>query len=272
MKFTTLTLISTIIAQGVRTTYHPYEEDRQALGAAYDNSPGWCGIRYSVLNVARITAVHGMNENLCGRCLAVQNVNGGPVVHVLAVDWKGDPGLDMARSSYQALNPGTNPLDPSVASYRIVDQSLCSGICQGGPEECTPGRRNLLPASLLPSRPMVPATLGGGGGATFAPQSAPQVAPRVAPQSAPQVAPRVAPQSAPQSESQPQSQSQTPQGSSHSSHTSTSVRVTSTASSHAEKTEVPTTVVGSAPQRTFGVVSGASSISPAIAIVLFYLL
>ena len=96
----------------VLATYHDYEGDRNTLGRAYDNSPGWCGIRYSVLNVARITAVNGMHEGLCNQCLAVQNVNGGPVVYVLAVDQKQGEGLDIARSSYHALNPAENPKLP----------------------------------------------------------------------------------------------------------------------------------------------------------------
>jgi hypothetical protein len=162
-----VTLISSVYAQ-VLATYHDYEADRLLLGSSYDNSPGWCGIRYSVLNVARITAINGMNEGLCNQCLAVQNVNGGPIVYVLAVDQKQGPGLDIAKSSYQAINPNGDPLDPSTVRYQLVDSSHCTGICQGSREECTLGQRNLLPANLLESRPLVESSLtsssGSGGG------------------------------------------------------------------------------------------------------------
>jgi hypothetical protein len=164
MKITAALSLAVVAYAQVRATYHDYEGDRARLGRAYDNSPGWCGIRYSVLNVARITAINGMNAGLCNQCLEVQNVNGGPVVYVLAVDWKADPGLDIARSSYAALTPGANPLDPQQVRYRVVDPSHCAGICQGTADECTPGRRNLLPAYLLPPGPFVAATFGGSGG------------------------------------------------------------------------------------------------------------
>ena len=29
----------------VLCTFHPYEEQKNSLGSAFDNSPGWCGIR-----------------------------------------------------------------------------------------------------------------------------------------------------------------------------------------------------------------------------------
>lgn len=139
-------------------TYHDYEGDRQRLGLAYDTSPGWCGIRYSVLNVARITAVHGLGTGMCNQCLEMQGIQGGPKVYVLAVDQKGGAGLDVAPSSFQAAFPGANILDPQTCSWRIVAPELCGTICYGSVEECTPGVRNLLPATLLPS--ISPAPIG----------------------------------------------------------------------------------------------------------------
>ena len=44
-----------------RCTTHDYELSLKQIGyPALDNSPGWCGIRYSMLNIARITAVNGL--------------------------------------------------------------------------------------------------------------------------------------------------------------------------------------------------------------------
>ncbi|KAJ3272849.1 hypothetical protein HDV01_005172 [Terramyces sp. JEL0728] len=136
-----------------RCTYHPYEEDMKSLGSAYDNSPGWCGIRYTMLNVARIVAVHGLGAGNCNMCLEMANASGGPSVYILAVDQKGDPGLDVAKSSFQAAFPNSNALDPEVCKWRVVDHSHCGGICVGSPDECTVGQRNLLPAYLLPKLP-----------------------------------------------------------------------------------------------------------------------
>ncbi|KAI8925978.1 hypothetical protein BC831DRAFT_458506 [Entophlyctis helioformis] len=133
-----------------RCTYHPYEEDKARLGASYDNSPAWCGIRYSALNAARIVAVNGLGTGMCAQCIEFRGANGGPSMFVLAVDQKGDPGLDVARSSFQAAFPGSNPLDPQVCAWRIVAPSNCAGVCFGSASECTPGVRNMLPANLLP--------------------------------------------------------------------------------------------------------------------------
>ncbi|KAI8926382.1 hypothetical protein BC831DRAFT_456510 [Entophlyctis helioformis] len=132
-----------------RCTYHPYESDGLRLGQAYDNSPGWCGYRYSALNIARITALHGITAAECGNCLQIQSSSGvGPLAHVLVVDQKGDPGLDVAKSSFAALFPGENPLDPQVCRWRVVGIEHCRGVC-GGPECAVPGVRNLLPAYLM---------------------------------------------------------------------------------------------------------------------------
>jgi hypothetical protein len=106
-----------------------------------------------VLNIARITAVNGLNTpSNCNQCLEISGdgrSNQQPV-YVLAVDQKGDPGLDIARSSYQKLFPDKNWLDPQICNWRVVDSSYCAGICVGTPEECNQGSRNLLPAYLLP--------------------------------------------------------------------------------------------------------------------------
>ncbi|KAJ3308738.1 hypothetical protein HDV04_000834 [Boothiomyces sp. JEL0838] len=159
MKVHVLALLAPVFAQfgrdwqQGRCTYHPYEEDMKSLGNAYDNSPGWCGIRYTMLNVARIVAVHGLGAGNCNMCLEMANANGGPSVYILAVDQKGDPGLDVAKSSFQAAFPNSNALDPEVCKWRVVDHSFCGGICVGAPEECTEGQRNLLPGYLLPKLP-----------------------------------------------------------------------------------------------------------------------
>ncbi|KAJ3278135.1 hypothetical protein HK104_002611 [Borealophlyctis nickersoniae] len=134
----------------VPCTYHDYEGDKARFGPAYDNNPGWCGIRYSALNAARITAISTMDEHLCGKCLEITSSSSGsgPSQYVLAIDQKAAPGLDIARTSFAAMFPGSNPLDPQTCMYRIVADSMCTGVCFG--EECTPGTRNALPAYLLP--------------------------------------------------------------------------------------------------------------------------
>ncbi|KAJ3038368.1 hypothetical protein HDV00_000789 [Rhizophlyctis rosea] len=148
-------------------TYHDYEGDKELLGFAYDSSPGWCGTRYSSLYVARVTAVSTMNPALCNKCLEIQSSSGsGPSAYVLAIDQKGAPGLDVAKTSFASIFPGQNPLDPQNCRWRVVDDSYCSGVCFGSPEECTPGLRNNLPAYLLPSV----GSSGGGGGSTPTPQ------------------------------------------------------------------------------------------------------
>ncbi|TPX60258.1 hypothetical protein SpCBS45565_g07543 [Spizellomyces sp. 'palustris'] len=134
-------------------TFHDYEGDQTRLGESYDNSPGWCGIRYSALNTARITAVSGLGESLCNACLEILpdgNSTSTKSTYVLAVDQKGAAGLDVARTSFQSTFPGSNPLDPQVCRYRVVDSSLCGGVCFGSAEECTAGKRCLLPANALP--------------------------------------------------------------------------------------------------------------------------
>jgi hypothetical protein len=137
-----------------RCTFHDYESYKPLR--QYDNSPGWCGVRYSVLNVARITAVNGMNADGCNRCLEVTGADGTNPIYVLAVDFKADPGLDIAKSSYMALFPNQNPLDPNICRWRRVNPSFCGKICFGTSEECTPGQRNLLPGYLLAPSDIAP--------------------------------------------------------------------------------------------------------------------
>ncbi|KAL5035385.1 hypothetical protein RTP6_003089 [Batrachochytrium dendrobatidis] len=157
----TLTLISTTVVSNTRAvatsgtadrcTSHPYEQDLARFGAAtYDNAPGWCGIRYSSLDITRIVAVHGLDESMCGQCIEFKNAAGGPAQYVLAVDQKADPGLDLAITSLKNAFPGQDPLNPQKCDWKVVDQQFCAGICHGSSEECTPGKRNLLPAYLLP--------------------------------------------------------------------------------------------------------------------------
>lgn len=134
----------------VPCTFHDYEADKQQLGTSYDNSPGWCGTRYSSLNVARITAISGLSGSLCNACLEITSASGGPSEYVLAVDQKQGNGLDIAKSSFQNVFPGKNPLDPQMCRFRVVENKFCERVCFGSREECTPGVRNLLPAYLLP--------------------------------------------------------------------------------------------------------------------------
>ncbi|KAJ3289354.1 hypothetical protein HK104_007522 [Borealophlyctis nickersoniae] len=177
-------------SNGVRCTYHDYEGDKSRLGTSYDDSPGWCGYRYSVLDVSRITAVSGMDVALCGKCLEISGANGGPSTYVMAVDQKGDPGLDVARTSFAKTFPGSNPLDPQSCRYRVVSDDYCAGICNGA--ECKPGVRNYLPAYLLPAA--------GSSGASQQTQTQTQT------QSQPQQQAQAQVQSQSQSQSQPQPQ------------------------------------------------------------------
>ncbi|KAJ3071089.1 hypothetical protein HK102_006516, partial [Quaeritorhiza haematococci] len=115
----------------------------------FKTAPPWCGMRYSKLNAASITAISGINANMCNQCLEVQAVGGGPTRYVLIVDQKGAPGLDIALTSFSALFPGKNPLDPQTCQWRITDWQRCQGVCFGNAAECSTGVRNLLPPYLL---------------------------------------------------------------------------------------------------------------------------
>jgi hypothetical protein len=138
-------------------TYHPYQEDLKRFGEPYDNNPGWCGTRYTMLNVARITAIHGITADTCNQCLEVQNARSpGQSIYVLVTDRKEAPGLDMALDSFRLVAPGSNPLDPQLCRWKFVGANKCGQICFGTKEECTPGVRNSLPAYLLPKMPKAP--------------------------------------------------------------------------------------------------------------------
>ena len=158
-------LIAYVSAQGMsgssaRCTYHDYESYEPV--ANFENSPGWCGIRYSQLNLARITAVNGLGGDGCAKCLRVSGPAGS--LYVLAIDTKADPGLDIARSSFAAIT-NENVLNPVSCSWTVVADSFCSGICTGTAAECTPGQRNLFPAPYLVeqfgARPRAPQGLNG---------------------------------------------------------------------------------------------------------------
>jgi hypothetical protein len=136
-------------------TAHFYE-DLRPLKEKMDYNPGWCGTRYTMLNLARITAVHGITADGCNKCLQVQNARGGPSIFVWATDRKEAPGLDISRESFQRMTPGSNVLDPQVCRWQVVPNERCGRICFGSSEECTSGVRNSLPAPLLPSMPPAP--------------------------------------------------------------------------------------------------------------------
>ena len=134
----------------VRCTFHDYEGTFNTFGMQLDYSPPYCGMRYSVLNNARVMAVSFMEPGMCNQCIQVFGASGSSA-YILAVDRKEADGLDIAGSSFQALFPGSNVLDPQTCSYQVVDHSYCAGICSGSAEECTLGVKNNLPANLLPA-------------------------------------------------------------------------------------------------------------------------
>jgi len=138
-----------VSSQSVPCTFHDYEGSYQTYGIQLDNNPPYCGERYSVLNVARIVATSFMEPNMCNQCIQIFG-SPGHSLYVLAVDKREAFGLDIAGSSFQALFPESNILDPQTCTYQIVDPSFCGSICAGSAEECTPGVKNNLIASLLP--------------------------------------------------------------------------------------------------------------------------
>jgi hypothetical protein len=138
---------------GVKCTYHPYEDTFKKQGKSMDNAPGWCGIRYSGLKIDQLVSVDLMNTKLCNACLRLQGTSGGPVVYALAVDYNGAAGVDVSKAVMQRLYPTKNPLDPQKVDWKVVESSLCTGMCFASNQECTPGQRNLLPAKLLPKVP-----------------------------------------------------------------------------------------------------------------------
>jgi hypothetical protein len=145
----------------VPCTMHAYEGMLKQYGNAIDNSPPWCGQRYTILNVARVVAITNMSPGMCNQCIEIVGVGrfGGPKVYALAVDQRQAYGLDIAESSYKALFPRDNILNPHTCKYRVVNPSFCGKICYGTKMECTRGKRNLLPAYLLPKYPRAPVGL-----------------------------------------------------------------------------------------------------------------
>ncbi|KAI8373309.1 hypothetical protein BD560DRAFT_467202 [Blakeslea trispora] len=92
-----------------------------------------CGMPYSELNLARITAVQAIDTaNECGQCLKVTNLNTGEHIYVLAVD-KGGRGLDISIPAFESLFG--QKTDPSPAKWTNVKKSNCEGIY-------TPGQLN----------------------------------------------------------------------------------------------------------------------------------
>lgn len=163
MKYSTQALLLSLASAqtwsaNLDCTMNAYEGAYAQLGKSLDNSPAWCGIRYSVLNVARIVSLPNMDPSKCNQCIEIVGTGplSGPSVYVLAVDQRVAYGLDIAESSYHALFPSDNILNPHVCKYRAVNPSLCGKICYGSAEECTVGVRNLLPASLLPAAGQAP--------------------------------------------------------------------------------------------------------------------
>ena len=143
-----------------RCTYHDYQGDQQRFGVSvYDNNPPWCGHRYSDLQLGRVMAVHGLDGTMCNQCFQVIGSAGS--VYILAVDQKADEGLDIAKTSFEELFPGQDPLNPQICTWTQVDASYCSGICNGSPLECTPGLRNTLPPLNLIGGPGVSADSSG---------------------------------------------------------------------------------------------------------------
>lgn len=146
------------VEQNIVATFHDYETALERDPRALDNNAPFCGHRYSILNTARIVAVNLMAADMCNQCIEIQGLgpDAGSSLFVLAVDKKGAGGLDIAGSSFQALFPTANILDPQRANWRVVDPALCGKICFGTTEECTVGFQNNLPGYLLPPMPLAP--------------------------------------------------------------------------------------------------------------------
>ena len=262
-------LIASIAAQGMsgssaRCTYHDYESYEPV--ASFENSPGWCGIRYSQLNLARITAVNGLGGDGCAKCLRVSGPAGS--LYVLAVDTKADPGLDIARTSFAAIT-NTNVLNPISCSWTVVADSFCQGICTGTAAECTPGRRNLLPAPILVqqygARPRAPQGLGsvqvsGGGGGNSGARAAETTTTANANRAAPT-------NDSSESRSESSNQDNSENGDSTRT-TTTSVTVTSSSkhhhatSTHEDKKSSPTEYAASREEVIYGTVSSSRKSTP----------
>lgn len=129
-------------------TYHDYEGMYSTLGLALDNSPGWCGIRYSKLDLTRVIALNGINEKDCNKCIQIFGES-GLFEYVLVIDLKVAAGIDMSKSVMQKIFPSQDPLNPKSCSYNFVDFSFCSDICTGNKFECTESTRNIIPPYLF---------------------------------------------------------------------------------------------------------------------------
>ncbi|RKO97737.1 hypothetical protein CAUPRSCDRAFT_10612 [Caulochytrium protostelioides] len=147
-----LLLASEVNAITGRCTYHDYEAlQKEYTPSVFDNSPGWCGYRYSSMRLTHVMAMNGVTGLKCNTCYAVRDAVRAdtPTQYILAIDQKGDPGLDIALTAFKQIFPNENPLDPQTCSWEEVDASNCFDICRGAAEECTQGVRNSLPAFLL---------------------------------------------------------------------------------------------------------------------------
>ncbi|RKO96069.1 hypothetical protein CAUPRSCDRAFT_12231, partial [Caulochytrium protostelioides] len=101
-------------------TYHNYEGDMATFGpTAYDNSPGWCGYRYSSMDLSRVMAMNSIQAATCNSCWAVRSATdaSSPTRYILAIDQKGAEGLDIAKSSFEAIFPNANPADPQTCNW-----------------------------------------------------------------------------------------------------------------------------------------------------------
>ncbi|KAI8926381.1 hypothetical protein BC831DRAFT_228438 [Entophlyctis helioformis] len=145
-----------------RCTYHPYEEDKARLGASYDNSPGWCGIRYSALNAARIVAVNGLGTGMCAQCIpcscSPSTKRAIPVSTLLARASR-QPFPDPTRSTRKCV-PGASSLRPTApvcALDRRRVHTWCPQPAAGlsasshWPSACSPTARSAAPLSSLAS-------------------------------------------------------------------------------------------------------------------------
>ncbi|RKO97810.1 hypothetical protein CXG81DRAFT_27262 [Caulochytrium protostelioides] len=134
-------------------TYHNYEGDMASRGSSsYDSSPGWCGYRYSSMDLSRVMAMNSINGASCNTCWAVRDASkSGPPTYILAIDQKGAEGLDIALTAFKAIFPYANPADPQTCAWEQVDTSYCFDVCRGSDLECTQSLRNTLPISQLGS-------------------------------------------------------------------------------------------------------------------------
>lgn len=82
-----------------------------------------------------VTAFHLVNTPKynanCGKCLRVVNSNNAsaPVLYVRAIDFKGNPGLDINMEMVYAAWPDLYAAGTVPCAWQVVDTSLCSFSC-----------------------------------------------------------------------------------------------------------------------------------------------